>query len=840
MRDSNYKSTSTNKAAVTITTSLYDRRALDVTSDKPLVNSLNYLTYLVSSLAKVRETLSIDGGIERLIEILHECHNSTFNVVDNIFNSERKLLTAWKWTLAFQCLVLVATRGTEKIRQKVVKAGILPIIATVLDNYLSLHERTFIHANSRQQPQQLLMLQSPFHGQQAGSGTNGQQPSMTQSPVQFQPSTDTIANQHQPFGVQNPRPNPPQQAFIGAQEEDLTGIVGRSNTDTDFATRATATTTAHRTLFLEQNQNTAPGQIRNSPAFDVSNLQIPIHLATAAIEATLISSNNPYPSYFNTSHTNSLTSDDYDNLTVDQLFKLIRLNTFAPSYNPGQLSRSPNSAKTNTINNDIRRRFIIVNIIKKLRDEKDTEILDDRFFDDCDYQMDNNLQFLSDLYLQDCETNKNLISSKIAVRNFTETGVVIPRDDDIVWSLQLLAYISKYPYLKDVLQNTHLVIDMSIRDKQLKLYLEKQMKLKLKKNLAIKSRPTITPKSRTSKTTYLERFEPSASNSPQMLNDINTIHDDNFILEEDKFELCNKHDESRLTVAAEIEDEEESEEVDDEEDEEEEDSLGNDSDKNGAGLSNSNSNLENSSDLNHLTSDVINNSDYLSKLYDSIIHSESIVDDLEREISLFQINEKMNKFIDIESKNLVNSIIKKRNETKDFLTKKWNYDDYEHFDIDESNEDQDDSLIEYKKVNLFPIVEKFTFLSGTDMYYWSGVIMRNSCRRNELRGGVRQCGNLECGRWEKYPREFLKCRRCKRTKYCSRECQMRAWHCHRNWCIPSTSSTTTSNVASAPTQQTNAEVGNEQNFEERSDLTHVTDDQDSQQEQEHEQLNDLS
>lgn len=69
---------------------------------------------------------------------------------------------------------------------------------------------------------------------------------------------------------------------------------------------------------------------------------------------------------------------------------------------------------------------------------------------------------------------------------------------------------------------------------------------------------------------------------------------------------------------------------------------------------------------------------------------------------------------------------------------------------------------------------------------------------------------------------------------------MRAWHCHRNWCIPSTSSTTTSNVASAPTQQTNAEVGNEQNFEERSDLTHVTDDQDSQQEQEHEQLNDLS
>lgn len=188
--------------------------------------------------------------------------------------------------------------------------------------------------------------------------------------------------------------------------------------------------------------------------------------------------------------------------------------------------------------------------------------------------------------------------------------------------------------------------------------------------------------------------------------------------------------------------------------------------------------------------------DYLSKLYESIVDCESIVDDLEREISLFQINERMNKFIEIESKSLQNTIISTRKQTKDSLIKKWNYDDYDYFDIDEFNHDQDNSLIEYRKVNLFPVVEKFTFLSGTDMYYWSGVIMRNSCRRNELRGGVRQCGNLECGKWEKYPREFLKCRRCRRTKYCSRDCQMRAWHSHRNWCIPSTSSATSNTVSS--------------------------------------------
>ena len=93
--------------------------------------------------------MSLDGGIERLIEILHECHQ-TNSSNDLLFaDQEKKLLAAWKWTLVFQSLVLIGTRGTEEIRQKVVKAGILPIIATVLDNYLSLHENTFHQASLR-------------------------------------------------------------------------------------------------------------------------------------------------------------------------------------------------------------------------------------------------------------------------------------------------------------------------------------------------------------------------------------------------------------------------------------------------------------------------------------------------------------------------------------------------------------------------------------------------------------------------------------------------------------------------------------------------------------------
>lgn len=763
MRDSNFKSIANNKAAVIITTSLYDRRALDVTADRPLVNSLNHLTYLVSLSAKVRETLSTDGGVERLIEILHECHSSTYNLTDNIFNSEKKLLTAWKWTLAFQSLVLIGTRGTEKIRQKVVRAGMLPIIATVLDNYLSSNERSFLHAHLHP-----LSLSERPSSQYEGDLLEGPTAAV------FNPDIVNINNLL------------------------INGLPPNADTMLDNPL-------AHAPA------NTLPPAANGQEPL---NLEIPLTPASAAAAVAAASISNPpagTPMFLH-NHTSSLTSDDYDNLTVAQLFKLIRVNNTM-----GALAGRKNKT---LVNNDIRRRYLIVNIVKKLREEKEHDLLDDKFINECDYDMDNSLQFLSDMYLQDDKLSHftNLVNSKIAPRSFTETGVVIPRDDDIVWSLQLLAYISKYPYLKDVLQNTHLIIDMSIRDKQLKLFMEKQLKTTYMKKLAIKARPTITPKSRKSKAAqryvahptpepsqqpsmerlqappsanrseFMERFNPSASNSPQMMNDINSIQNDTFNLDEDKIDLRSSTDQG-LTENAEAEDDDD-DDFDDYESDERNKEEDEDDDEYFSNLTNDN-----------------NEEGYLSKLYESIVDAESVENDMDREIALFNISDRINRYIDVESKRLSNTIISKRKERKEFLTNKWNYETYSSFDIDEPMDEfkpreeshYDDSLIEYKKVNLFPMVEKFTFLAGTDMYYWSGVIMRNACRRNDFKGGVRQCGNLECGKWERYPREFLKCRRCKRTKYCSRECQMRAWQCHRNWCIPSTVSNTTGTTTTSAT-----------------------------------------
>jgi hypothetical protein len=107
----------------------------------------------------------------------------------------------------------------------------------------------------------------------------------------------------------------------------------------------------------------------------------------------------------------------------------------------------------------------------------------------------------------------------------------------------------------------------------------------------------------------------------------------------------------------------------------------------------------------------------------------------------------------------------------------------EMLEMDDS-EDMDEEYLLADDFNLFPLVEKFTVrYHSTDMQYWAGVVMRNLCRKDDTRGGIRQCAYYQCGKWEEYTRQFAKCRRCRRTKYCSKECQKSAWAFHRHWCV---------------------------------------------------------
>ena len=102
----------------------------------------------------------------------------------------------------------------------------------------------------------------------------------------------------------------------------------------------------------------------------------------------------------------------------------------------------------------------------------------------------------------------------------------------------------------------------------------------------------------------------------------------------------------------------------------------------------------------------------------------------------------------------------------------------------EEDEPEEEEYLLPDDFNLFPLVEKFTVrYHSQDMQYWAGVVMRNLCRKDDTRGGIRQCAYYKCGKWEEYTRQFAKCRRCRRTKYCSKECQKSAWAFHRHWCV---------------------------------------------------------
>ena len=129
MREVNFSIPNANKASVGITTALYDRRALDCTSTLPLINSLNNLAYLTTSSGRIRDILTVDGGIERLVCILKE-------------GRSRDPMEVWKWNLAFQCIVNIGVRGSETVRTRVVEADMVPVIATMLDNYIQFAEKS--------------------------------------------------------------------------------------------------------------------------------------------------------------------------------------------------------------------------------------------------------------------------------------------------------------------------------------------------------------------------------------------------------------------------------------------------------------------------------------------------------------------------------------------------------------------------------------------------------------------------------------------------------------------------------------------------------------------------
>jgi hypothetical protein len=57
----------------------------------------------------------------------------------------------WKWSLAFQCVVNIGVRGSENVRTRVVEADMVPVIATILDNYIKVVDKVRLRSDTENQ-----------------------------------------------------------------------------------------------------------------------------------------------------------------------------------------------------------------------------------------------------------------------------------------------------------------------------------------------------------------------------------------------------------------------------------------------------------------------------------------------------------------------------------------------------------------------------------------------------------------------------------------------------------------------------------------------------------------
>lgn len=629
MRETNFSIPNINKASVGITTALYDRRALDCTSTLPLINSLNHLAYLTTSSARIRDILTVDGGVERLVCLLKQ-------------GRSKEMMEMWKWNLAFQCVVNIGVRGSENVRTRVVEADMVPVIATILDNYIKVVEKCREKAEDAKQKS----LQTHHHrnAHRGVSFTNratradaehrtfrrqAPPPSIEIPGAFMNPTTQMMMADHPnameitPLAPQYAVASPPERTSNSSRhhhqqrhQDSRHHLLPQSRQI--LQPRANATTPMDTTdgfnirpvrdidrlpsmlpgfhsgvTSLPESPTTPlpPTQLRSPtvrpnslPASNSRSRRRPsirhqvssVNETAEDLNADSMASDESGDPDISGAHSGTQTPRGMQDINMDGGDSLLSGNHLVTAV------ESPLGLTTPTVSEpqdagafNITHRSTIDGSLVDDDDDATTPTGPAMGLSPAQTAATNTTQLMPTTtiprYLLDRPTPTN-----------AQVLAAMPRDEDVLLSLQLLAYVSKYCNLRSYFHNSHLVPKLKIG---------------------------------------------------------NELH---LLDQEDG-------DTSALLPC-------------DEEPEEE----------------------------------------YL------------LPDDF----------------------------------------------------------------------NIFPLVEKFTVkYHSQDMQYWAGVVMRNLCRKDDSRGGIRQCAYYQCGKWEEFTRQFAKCRRCRRTKYCSKECQKSAWIYHRHWCV---------------------------------------------------------
>ncbi|KAM0276342.1 hypothetical protein ACHAQH_006835 [Verticillium albo-atrum] len=631
MREVNFSIPNVNKASVGITTALYDRRALDCTSTLPLINSLNHLAYLTTSSARIRDILTVDGGIERLVCILKR-------------GRSKDMMDMWKWNLAFQCVVNIGVRGTENVRTRVVEADMVPVIATILDNYIKVIEKCREkaeeakdkekeHHRHRSHDHRSVTKASSFTNRSSRVETD-QRSSRRQAPP---PSIDVSATYAGPSSA------------AANQQSDVTPTSNAPQYAVPPSTERPAFQGSHRHHHHNHHHHHHHHHYRSAEprsAIASTSRQVIQPLATAI----------PPPSDVTDAFVRPVR--DVDRLASMAPFGPLGLTSQPTSPTtplPPPQSRSP-SVRPHSIlgpNSRSRRR-------PSIRHQNSTADSDDLVGDDvqsddspADAEMSGTGDIPPAVNIQDItmEEGDNILASSAAIELTPPT--VSETQDTGAFNIS-----HRGPVDGSIANNTTPapVPPMGLSP----------------------NRPTmVTPP------------QPSLPNAsvPRYLLDRHFVPN--------------------------------------------------------------------------------------AQILASMPREEDVLMSL-------QLLAYVSKYCGLRSYFQKSHLVPKLKMGKQLR----------YFDGDESvldSPDEENTEEEYllpNDFNIFPLVENFTVRHHSpDMQYWAGVVMRNLCRKDDTRGGIRQCAYYQCGKWEEFTRQFAKCRRCRRTKYCSKECQKSAWAFHRHWCV---------------------------------------------------------
>jgi len=601
MREVNFSIPNVNKASVHITTTLYDRRALDCTSTLPLINSLNHLAYLTTSSARIRDILTVDGGVERLVCILKD-------------GRSKDEMHMWKWNLAFQCIVNVGVRGSEGVRTRVVEADMVPVIATILHDYILVIEREKAKADAEQA------------GRTAGKMCSSRSAKLARDAIQ-DPAVGSSFRDH--VNATSDSRSARRQAPPPSLNIQQSSLQGFSNADASTvqdgpAPQAVVTSPPERTTFtqpqLHQHIRGQVGRIfQRSGAVQPPATAVPSMDGSDGVPLRPVRDSDRLPSMLPslhmgvTSHPDSpttplapvqhrgllspagrrlrrpsirhqiSTSADLEDATMEDVVDaegIVEQDAAAPTLR-SRTHTEDASPREELLGNAPQ--SLTLTIPPPTTEEEGDRV-------NIAQQTPVVASVLNPLLSQETDTvgtspmppaPQTAASPAIplnayptflfrtATSNAAANAALMPRDEDVLMGLQLLAYISKYCDLRHYFQATHLVPRLRIDREVERIY----------------------------------GPEPGCQPTP------------------------------------------------------------------------------------------------------------------------------------------------------------------------EPTEDEMEEFLQEDVYNIFPLVEKFTIRHHSkDMQYWACVVMRNLCRKDDARGGIRQCANYKCGKWEAFPRQFAKCRRCRRTKYCSKVC----------------------------------------------------------------------